>query len=66
MPDVFVHDMGLNESEEVGTGTRIWANAHVMKGAIVGEHCNIGEGSFVESGARLGHHVTVKMHLSSC
>jgi len=58
--DVFVHASGLNESDEVGEGSRIWAFAHVMKGAIVGRHCNIGEGAFVESGAVLGDHVTVK------
>jgi len=57
---VFVHPQGLCESTEVGEGTRIWAFAHVMKGARVGGHCNIGETAFIESGAVLGHHVTVK------
>jgi acetyltransferase-like isoleucine patch superfamily enzyme len=60
-PDgVFVHERGLCESDAVGQGTRIWAHAHVMRGAIVGRDCNIGEGSFVESGAVLGDHCTVK------
>jgi UDP-2-acetamido-3-amino-2,3-dideoxy-glucuronate N-acetyltransferase len=57
---VFVHEKGMCESDTVGSGTRIWAHAHVMKGAQVGEDCNIGEGSFVESGAVLGNHCTVK------
>jgi acetyltransferase-like isoleucine patch superfamily enzyme len=60
MRDVFVHPQGLCESEDVGEGTRIWAFAHVMKGARVGRNCNIGEGAFVESGAVLGDWVTVK------
>jgi acetyltransferase-like isoleucine patch superfamily enzyme len=60
MEGVFVHPNGLCESSEVGSGTRIWAFAHVMKGARVGRECNIGEGAFVESGAVLGNHVTVK------
>jgi acetyltransferase-like isoleucine patch superfamily enzyme len=61
IPDgVFVHERGLCESETVGAGTRIWAHAHVMRGAVVGRDCNIGEGSFVESGAVLGNHCTVK------
>ncbi len=60
MADVFVHAQGINESAQVGDGTRIWAFAHVMKGAVIGSRCNIGEGAFVEGGARLGNHVTVK------
>ena len=56
----FVHPQGLADSEHIGSSTRIWANAHVMKGAVVGSHCNIGECSFVESGAVLGDHVTIK------
>ena len=57
---VFVHPLGINESGSIGEGTRIWAFAHVMKGARVGRGCNIGEGGFIESGAILGDHVTVK------
>jgi UDP-2-acetamido-3-amino-2,3-dideoxy-glucuronate N-acetyltransferase len=62
--DVYVHPKGINESDQVGAGTRIWAFAHVMKGAVIGEHCNIGECSFVEGGAVLGNHVTVKNGVS--
>jgi acetyltransferase-like isoleucine patch superfamily enzyme len=59
MPAI-VHPMALCESESVGDATRIWAFAHVMKGAQVGSHCNIGEGAYVESGAVLGDRVTLK------
>ncbi len=61
---VFVHDKGMCESEAVGDGTRIWAHAHVMKGARIGRGCNIGEGSFVEKGAVLGDFCTVKNGVS--
>lgn len=64
MSDVYVHPQGLNESTEVGNGTRIWAFAHVMTGAHIGENCNVGECSFVESGAVLGNWVTVKNGVS--
>ncbi|MCK4303859.1 MAG: N-acetyltransferase [Candidatus Eisenbacteria sp.] len=62
--DIYIHPSGINESEQVGEGTRIWAFAHVMKGAIVGKHCNIGETSFIETGAVLGNFVTVKNGVS--
>lgn len=58
--EVFVHPQGICESDAVGPGTRIWAFAHVMKKAMIGADCNIGEGSFVEGGAVLGDRVTVK------
>lgn len=59
-PGVFVHEKALCDSDQVGEGTRIWAFAHVLKGAVIGKGCNIGEGSFVEGGAVLGDHCTVK------
>jgi UDP-2-acetamido-3-amino-2,3-dideoxy-glucuronate N-acetyltransferase len=58
--DVFVHPLALCESEEVGAGTRIWAFAHVMKGAVIGDDCNIGDHAFIETGARIGDRVTIK------
>ena len=58
--DIFVHPHALCESEQVGPGTRIWAYAHIMSGAVVGRDCNIGDHSFIESGARIGDRVTVK------
>jgi UDP-2-acetamido-3-amino-2,3-dideoxy-glucuronate N-acetyltransferase len=64
LESVFVHPQGLCESSEVGEGTRVWAFAHVMKGARVGRRCNIGEGSFIESGAVIGDGCTVKNGVS--
>lgn len=60
MRDVFVHERGLCESESVGQGTRIWAFAHVLAGARIGQDCNICDGVFVEDGAVVGDRVTVK------
>jgi UDP-2-acetamido-3-amino-2,3-dideoxy-glucuronate N-acetyltransferase len=59
-PSVFVHPMGLCESDRVGPRTRIWAFAHVLPGAVVGADCNLGDHAFVEGGARIGDRVTVK------
>lgn len=57
---VFVHDMGLNESADVGPGTRIWAFAHVLPGAHIGADCNICDHTFIEGSVFLGNRVTVK------
>lgn len=60
-PDgVFIHPSGLCESTAVGPGTRIWAFAHVLAGAVVGRDCNVCDGAYIESGAVVGDRVTVK------
>jgi acetyltransferase-like isoleucine patch superfamily enzyme len=60
LADVFVHPSALVESDNVGEGTRIWAFAHVLKGARIGKGCNIGDHCFVEGAAVLGDRVTLK------
>lgn len=57
---VFVHPHALCESESVGRGTRVWAWAHVLPGAVVGTDCNVCDHVFVEGGARVGNNVTIK------
>ncbi|MFP5416068.1 MAG: acyltransferase [Actinomycetes bacterium] len=58
--NVFVHPHGLCESDAVGDGTRVWAFAHVLEGAVVGRDCNICDGAYVEGGAVVGDRVTIK------
>ena len=60
MAPAVVHKAALCESDDVGDGTRVWAFAHVMRGARIGRNCNIGDHAFVESGVVLGDNVTVK------
>lgn len=57
---VFVHPQALCESDTVGPGTRVWALAHVMNGAVVGRNCNLCGQSFIEGGAVVGDGVVVK------
>jgi len=59
-PTVFIHDKALCESEDIGPRTRVWAFAHVMKGARIGADCNVGDHAFIEGGAVIGDRVTVK------
>jgi len=57
---VFIHPQALVESDAIGAGTRVWAFAHVLKGAVIGRDCNICDGVFVEGDVRVGDRVTVK------
>ena len=56
----FVHPQALAETDNIGEGTRVWAFAHVMKGAVVGRNCNICDHAFVESNVVIGDGVTIK------
>ena len=56
----FTHPEGRVESSEIGAGTRVWAFAHILKGARVGADCNICDHTFIEGGAVVGDRVTVK------
>lgn len=55
----FVHPQALCEGE-VGPGTRVWAFAHILRGARVGRECNVGDHAFIEGGAVVGDRVTIK------
>lgn len=56
----FIHANAICESASVGTGTRIWAFAHVLPGARIGQDCNICDGVFVENDVIVGDRVTIK------
>ena len=59
--NVFIHPKALvDDGVAIGAGSRIWAFAHLVKGAVVGKDCNICDHTFVEGGVRLGDRVTVK------
>jgi acetyltransferase-like isoleucine patch superfamily enzyme len=59
-PKYFVHASGICESSKVGDGTRIWAFAHVLPDAVIGEDCNICDGVFIENRVSIGDRVTIK------
>ncbi len=56
----YCHPQALVETTSVGQGTRIWAFAHVLKGARIGRDCNICDHVFIENKVTLGDRVTVK------
>lgn len=55
-----IHSHALCESEHIGARTRIWAFAHVLPGARIGEDCNICDHVFIENDVAVGDRVTIK------
>jgi len=56
----FIHSHALVESEHIGPGTRIWAFAHVLRGAVIGADCNICDHSYIDEDVVIGDRVTIK------
>ncbi len=55
----FKHSTAVVETECVGDGTRIEAFAHVLPGARIGRHCNIGDHTFIAHDVTVGDRVTI-------
>ncbi|MDR6918617.1 acetyltransferase-like isoleucine patch superfamily enzyme/dTDP-4-dehydrorhamnose 3,5-epimerase-like enzyme [Pseudomonas sp. 3296] len=58
--DYFVHERALCESSHIGSGTRVWAFAHILPQARVGKDCNVCDHVFVENDVVIGDRVTLK------
>ncbi|MDN8617538.1 WxcM-like domain-containing protein [Variovorax ginsengisoli] len=58
--DFFTHPNALCESATIGSGTRVWAFAHVLPRARIGIDCNICDHVFIENDVIIGDRVTVK------
>jgi acetyltransferase-like isoleucine patch superfamily enzyme/dTDP-4-dehydrorhamnose 3,5-epimerase-like enzyme len=56
----FLHANAICESSKIGPRTRIWAFAHVLPGATIGEDCNICDGVFIENDVIVGDRTTIK------
>jgi acetyltransferase-like isoleucine patch superfamily enzyme len=57
----FIHPHALvDENVSIGEGTRVWAFAHALGGAVIGEDCNICDHTFIEGKVSIGDRVTVK------
>jgi UDP-3-O-[3-hydroxymyristoyl] glucosamine N-acyltransferase len=43
------------ESAKIGVGTRVWHQAQVREGAVIGRNCILGKGVFVDANVRIGN-----------
>jgi UDP-2-acetamido-3-amino-2,3-dideoxy-glucuronate N-acetyltransferase len=55
-----IHPLADVQSEHVGPTTRVWQFSVVLKGAIIGEGCNLCAHTLIEGDVVVGNNVTVK------
>ena len=58
--DITIHPLAIVETNDIGAGTRIWAYAHILPGARIGNNCVISDHTFIEGGVAIGDAVTIK------
>lgn len=56
----FIHPQAICETEKIGKETKIWAFAHILQNAVIGDQCNICDHVFIENDVCIGNRVTMK------
>ncbi|HLB54477.1 MAG TPA: acyltransferase [Gemmatimonadales bacterium] len=65
MTEYFVHESAyVDEGAHIGAGTKIWHFCHVLPGAVIGEHCTLGQNVVVMPRARIGNRVKIQNNVS--
>ena len=63
--EYFVHPTAVvDESVEIGEGTKVWHFTHIMSGARIGRNCIIGQNVFIGSGVILGNNIKIQNNVS--
>ncbi len=55
-----IHHLSDVQSANIGKNTNVWQFVVILKGAVIGENCNICANCFVENDVIVGNNVTVK------
>lgn len=56
----FIHPLADVATTQVGAGTRIWQFVVVLRGAVIGDDCNVCSHCFIENDVQIGDRVTIK------
>jgi len=54
----------IDQPVKIGKETRVWHFSHVMKNASIGNHCVLGQNTFVSSNVTIGNHVKIQNNVS--
>ena len=61
----FKHETAIVDSGvHIGAGTKVWHFSHIMSGASLGKHCNLGQNVFIAAGVEIGSNVKIQNNVS--
>lgn len=55
-----IHPLSDVQTNQIGSGTRVWQFVVVLQGAVIGKNCNINAHCLIEGNVIIGDNVTVK------
>ena len=59
------HETAIVDSGvHIGEGTKVWHFSHIMSGASLGRHCNLGQNVFIAAGVEIGSNVKIQNNVS--
>lgn len=65
MSDFYVHVTAeVSDAAQIGAGTKIWNQAQVREGAVIGRDCIISKNVYVDSGVRIGDRVKIQNNVN--
>lgn len=54
----------VSSEAHIGSGTRVWHNAQIREGAVLGENCTVGKGVYIDFDVRIGSAVKIQNRAS--
>lgn len=64
---IFVHPTAIVEKGvKIGSGTRVWDNAHIRHDTQIGEDCIIGEKTYIAYSVKIGNRVKINAMVYIC
>jgi acetyltransferase-like isoleucine patch superfamily enzyme len=65
MEDVYIHPTAdVSPRATLGAGTKVWHQAQVREGAVLGRNCILGKGAYVDFGVQIGDNVKIQNRAS--
>lgn len=62
---VFMHETSIIEdTAEIGEGTKIWHFSHIMQGCKIGKNCTIGQNVVIAPNVSIGNNVKIQNNVS--
>ena len=63
--ETYIHETAvIDEPCSIGLGTKVWHFSHVMKDAVLGNDCNLGQNVVISPRVTLGNNVKVQNNVS--
>jgi UDP-2-acetamido-3-amino-2,3-dideoxy-glucuronate N-acetyltransferase len=65
MSNIFIHPTAeVSPKATIGEGTKIWNQAHVREGAVIGKNCIISKDVYIDQGVIIGNGVKIQNGVS--